>query len=117
MNPAPIKPRVDFSVFEQLDLRIGTIMAVEDISGSDKLMKLTVSFGDHCRTVLAGIKQERVNPHEISGKQALFVVNLPPRNIRGVTSEAMLFDLGYADGLIPVLALPEKPVPDGTRGG
>ncbi|MFW1499228.1 tRNA-binding protein, partial [Vibrio parahaemolyticus] len=53
----------------------------------------------------------------IVGKQALFVVNLPPRTTRGVLSEGMLFDIGYADGLVPVLAMPERPVPDGTRAG
>ena len=51
------------------------------------------------------------------GKQALFVVNLEPRKMRGVLSEGMLFDIGYADGVRPVLAMPENPVPDGTRAG
>jgi hypothetical protein len=51
------------------------------------------------------------------GRQALFVVNLPPRNMAGEKSEGMLFDIGYADGLLPVLAIPEKPVPNGSRAG
>ena len=51
------------------------------------------------------------------GQQALFVVNLAPRKIRGVESEGMLFDIGYPDGVTPVLATPEKPVPNGTRTG
>ena len=80
-------------------------------------MKLTVSFGDHTRTILAGIRKERSNPKEIEGKQALFVVNLEPRKMAGEISEGMLFDIGYADGVTPVLAMPEKPVPDGTRAG
>ncbi|HET6929988.1 MAG TPA: hypothetical protein VFI45_06680, partial [Candidatus Acidoferrum sp.] len=84
---------------------------------SDKLMKLTVSFGDHARTILAGMKKERENPVEIEGRQALFVVNLEPRKMAGEISEGMLFDIGYADGVTPVLAMPEKPVPDGTRAG
>jgi tRNA-binding protein len=45
------------------------------------------------------------------------VVNLPPRKMRGVVSEGMLFDIGYPDGITPVLAVPESPVPDGTRAG
>jgi tRNA-binding protein len=57
------------------------------------------------------------NPREIEGKQALFVVNLEPRKMRGVISEGMLFDIGYADGVKPVLALPENSVPNGTRAG
>ena len=44
-------------------------------------------------------------------------MNLPPREMAGVMSEAMLFDIGYADGITPVLAVPETPVPDGTRTG
>jgi tRNA-binding protein len=80
-------------------------------------MKLTVSFGDHKRTILAGIKKERSNPREIEGKQALFVLNLEPRKMGGEVSEGMLFDIGYADGVRPVLAMPENPVPDGTRAG
>jgi tRNA-binding EMAP/Myf-like protein len=63
------------------------------------------------------MKQERSNPREIEGKQALFVVNLEPRKMRGIVSQGMLFDLGFADGILPVLATPESPVPDGTRAG
>ena len=61
------------------------------------------------------MKQERANPREIEGKEAVFVVNLEPRKMRGIVSEGMLFDLGFADGILPVLAIPEIPVPDGTR--
>jgi tRNA-binding EMAP/Myf-like protein len=63
------------------------------------------------------MKQERANPAEIAGRQALFVVNLEPRKIRGVVSEGMLFDIGFADGVRPVLAVPESAVPNGTRAG
>ena len=115
--PAPVKPIVPISVLESLDIRIGTIDRVEEIPRSDKLMKLTVNFGDHSRTILAGIKKERANPREIEGRQALFVLNLEPRKMAGELSEGMLFDIGYADGVTPVLAVPERPVPNGTRAG
>ena len=114
---APVKPTISFDLLDQLDIRVGTIERVEDIPKSDKLVKLTVDFGDHKRTILVGMKQERENPNEIEGSQALFVVNLEPRKMMGQISEGMLFDLGYADGLSPVLAVPEKPVPNGTRAG
>jgi tRNA-binding protein len=117
MTPAPIKPLIAFDVLEQVDIRAGTIESVEDVPGSDKLVQLRVRFGDHSRTIVAGMKQERANPREIEGRQALFVVNLEPRKMRGVVSEGMLFDIGYADGVRPVLAVPEAPVPDGTRAG
>lgn len=114
---APIKPFIEFSDFEKLDVRVGTILRVEDIAGADKVMRLIVDFGDRSRTIIAGIKQERDDPKEIEGQQALFVVNLAPRKIHGELSEAMLFDIGYADGMTPVLATPEKPVPNGVRAG
>jgi len=102
---------------EALDVRVGTIERVEEVPRSDKLMKLTVNFGDHSRTILAGIKKERENLREIEGRQALFVVNLPPRKMAGEISEGMLFDIGYVDGITPVLAVPERPVSNGTRAG
>lgn len=112
-----VKPTISIDLLNQIDVRAGTIESVEDIPKSDKLVALRVNFGDHHRTIVAGLKQERANPKEIEGKQALFVVNLEPRSMRGVVSEGMLFDLGYADGIKPVLAVPESPVPDGTRAG
>jgi tRNA-binding protein len=67
--------------------------------------------------ILSEIKQRPENPREIEGKQALFVVNLAPRKMAGMVSEGMLFDIGYSDGITPVLATPETRVPDGTRAG
>jgi tRNA-binding protein len=116
-TPAPVKPMVGIEALEALNIRVGTIERVEDVSRSDKLMKLTVNFGDHSRTILAGIKKERETPREIEGRQALFVVNLEPRRMAGEVSEGMLFDIGYADGITPVLAVPERPVPNDTRAG
>ena len=117
MKIASIKPTISYDVFEKIDIRIGTIERVEDIEGSKKMVRLIVAFGDHKRKILACLKQERKDPKEIEGKQALFVVNLKPRKIMGEISQGMLFDIGYADGITPVLALPEKPVPDGSRAG
>ncbi len=117
MTPAPLKPTVPLAALEALDIRVGTIEAVEDVPRSEKLVRLVVSFGDHRRTILAGMKNERSDPSEIRGRQALFVVNLEPRALMGEVSEGMLFDLGYADGLTPVLAVPERDLPDGTRAG
>ena len=115
MQPAPIKPAITIDELKKVDIRVGTIEHVDEVPKSDKLVRLTVDFGDHKRTILAGIKKERVNPNEIEGRQALFVVNLPPRKMAGLTSEGMLFDIGYADAVTPALAVPENPVPNGTR--
>lgn len=116
-RPAPIKPAVSFGEIDRIDVRVGTILLVEDVEGSEKLLKLTVDFGDHRRCILSGMKQERENPRAIEGRQALFVVNLEPKKMMGQVSEGMLFDIGYADGLVPVLAIPEGAVPNGARAG
>ena len=116
-SPSPIKPTVPIAVLERVDIRVGTIEAVEDVVSSKKLLRLIVSFGDHRRTILAGMKGERANPLEIQGRQALFVVNLEPRRMAGEISEGMLLDLGFADGIAPALAIPERAIPDGTRAG
>ena len=117
MKPSPIKETISFKDFDKLDIRIGTITLVSEVAKSNKLMKLTVSFGDHTRSILAGIKKERANPQEIEGKQALFVLNLPEKKMAGEVSQGMLFDIGYADNITPCLAVPEIPVTDGSRTG
>src|SRR2546422_2168449 len=106
-TPAAVKPTVGVEALDALDIRVGTIERVGDVPLSEKLMNLTVNFGDHSRTILAGIKKERENPREIQGRQALFVVNLEPRKMAGEISEGMLFDIGYADGVTPVLSVTE----------
>ena len=113
----PVKPTISVADLDKVDVRAGTIELVEDVAGSDRLVRLVVNFGDHRRRIIAGMKGEREDPGELRGRQALFVVNLEPRTIRGEVSEGMVFDLGYPDGLVPVLAVPESPVPDGTRAG
>lgn len=115
--PAPLKPIVSPDVLEGIDIRVGTIERVEDVAKSGKLVKLIVNFGDCTRCILVGMKKERADPKEIEGRQALFVVNVPPRTMAGETSEGMMFDIGYADGLLPVMAVPEKSIPNGARAG
>lgn len=137
MKPATVKPTVTYDDFAKLDIRVGTIEVVEDVERSDKLVRLNVNFGDHTRKILVGMKGEWENPKEIEGKQTLFVVNLEPKKMMSTplppmagsadvsrlrlemdeVSEGMLFDIGYADKMTPVLAIPEKMVPDGTRAG
>src|SRR6266508_3346817 len=114
---AHVKPSIAIADLNKVDIRVGTIISVKEVNGSDKLVRLIVDFGDHRRNILAGMKQERVNPKDIEGTQTLFVVNLEPRKMMGELSEGMLFDIGYADGLNPVLAVPETMVPNGVRAG
>ena len=113
----PVKPNITSVDLDKLDIRVGTIEQVVDVSSSDKLVKLVVDFGDFKRNILVGMKQERVDLQEVVDKQALFVVNLEPRKMAGEISEGMLFDIGYANGITPVLAMPEQPVPNGSIAG
>lgn len=112
-----IKPIIEFEDLDKLDIRVGTITQIEDVKASRKLLKLFVDFGEFKREILSAMRGERENPDELIGKQALFVVNLAPKKMAGEVSEGMLFDIGYASGIIPVLAQPEKPVPNGTIAG
>ncbi len=74
-----VKPNISFDVLDQIDIRVGTILEVEDIEKSEKMVKLGVDFGDFTRTILVGMKKERDDCTEIKGLQALFVVNLAPK--------------------------------------
>jgi|SRR5579872_2756776 len=113
----PPKALISIEDLEKVDIRVGTIKLVEDVPKSDKLVRLTVDFGSFERKILSGIKKERANVREIEGKQALFVVNLAPRKIMGESSEGMIYDIGFADGINPALAVPERQVPNGARAG
>lgn len=117
IDRAALKAPIPLDVLDKVDIRVGTIERVADVKGSDTPIELGVNFGNHHRTVLVGMKGERDNPKEIEGRQALFVVNLEPKRMVGHVSQAMLLDIGHADGLTPVLAVPEHPVPDGARAG
>jgi len=114
---AEVKKTISFSDLGKIDVRVGLIESLENVKNSKKLVKLQINFGDFSRQILVGMQGERENPVEIVGQQALFVVNLAPKEMAGEISEGMLFDIGYEDGIAPVLAQPEKKVPNGVRVG
>lgn len=113
---APAQSYLTFDDFMKVQLHVGTIQTVDEVAKSDKLYRLSVSFGPlGNRQILAGIKQ-KASPEQLLGKQAIFVLNLPPRVMLGMTSEGML--LVAADergGVAPTTVA--HPVPDGTRVG
>ncbi|WP_025730315.1 tRNA-binding protein [Atopobacter phocae] len=113
-----IKADITLEDLNKIDIRVGLIEEVKDIIESKHMIAMTVDFGSFKRTILAGMKQEREHPkEELEGKQALFVVNLPPKKMFGYESHGMVYDIGYEDGITPVLAQPESSVPNGTRVG
>jgi tRNA-binding protein len=96
---------------------VGTIEDIQDVERSEKLIRMRVNFGDHTRTVFSGMNKELQDCRELIAKQTLFVLNLEPKKMIGEVSAAMLFDIGYADGIVPALAVPEWPIPNGARLG
>ncbi len=107
------KPEISYDDFAKLDIRVGTVRAVEKIEGADKLLKCTIDFGDFGeRTIVSGIAEWKT-PEEIVGKQLPYIVNLAPRMLRGVESQGMLLAASDESGV--ALIIPEREVPPGTR--
>jgi len=90
MNSAPIKPLISTPDLDKIDVRIGTILAVEDVAHSETLVCVPVDFGNHARSILVSMKKYRPYPKEIEGRQVLFVVNLAPRKVEGEVSEGLV---------------------------
>lgn len=104
--------KVSFAEFKKLDLRVGRVLNVEDIAGLDKIYKLTVDIGEeNPRTILAGVK-EFLKPQDLEGKNIVVIVNLEPKEVRGVLSEGMLL-AAEVDGK-PTIVVPEEEVEPGT---
>lgn len=96
---------LDFQTFQQVELRVGRIVAVEDHPDADKLYVVSIDDGSEAgRTVCAGLK-EYYSPEEMQGKQIVFVANLEPRKLRGVMSEGMLLAADDADGSVRLVTI------------
>lgn len=106
-----MKPIIIFDDFAKLDLRVGTVTNCEEKEGSEKLLRLTVDFGEEgTRTILSGIK-EWYKPEDLKDKQFIFIINLTPRKMMGEFSEGMLL---AADGEKPEPLIIATSVPAGT---
>lgn len=86
-----IKEEITYDDFTKLDIRIGHILAAEMVPDTDKLIKCTIDFGEEVgeRTIVSGIR-EWYEPEQLVGKRLPYLINLAPRELRGVTSEGML---------------------------
>ncbi len=95
-EPAPIPTPTYLTIddFKKVEIKIGEILSVEQIEGSDKLLKLKVNFGDHERQVLSGIKAYFPEVQVLVGKKCPFVTNLAPRMMMGLESQAMILAAG-----------------------
>ena len=130
---------VNYDEFKKMDMRVGTIRAVEPVEGTDKLLKCQIDFGEtetvqvleplegeeiavaeapaptpKFRQIVSGIREYFPEYEQLVGKQVLYVVNLEPRTIRGVESQGMLMAVDGKDGK-PVFLSPEFPVNPGSK--
>lgn len=132
MTPQEIIPEnkqseyVDYDTFKKMDMRVGTIRHVEPIEGADKLLRFLIDFGDAMKTemftdesgnifpvrqIVSGIKEYYPEYRQLIGKQALYILNLEPRTIKGVTSYGMLMAVGNEQ---PIFLCPHYPVDPGS---
>lgn len=105
---------ISLDEFKKVEARIGTVMTAEAVEGSEKLIKLSLDFGEEVpRQILSGIRQW-YTPESLIGKQLLFVTNLAPRAMMGLESHGMLMAVDGADGA-PVFLVPETAVSVGAK--
>ncbi len=104
---------VTYDQFKKMDMRVGTIRAVEPVEGTDKLLKCQIDFGE-MRQIVSGIREFYPDYAVLVGKQVLYIVNLEPRTIRGVESQGMLMAVDGKDGS-PVFLTPEVEVTPGSH--
>jgi methionyl-tRNA synthetase len=113
------KPRITIDEFSKIEVKVGTVQTAERVPDTDKLLRLTVDFGEvgadgapSPRQIVSGIAAYVTEPESLIGRQLAFVTNLEPRTIRGLESNGMLFAVG-ADETFAFLT-PDRSVPPGT---
>lgn len=103
---------ITIDVFSKVELKVGTVVEVAEVEGSEKLIKLTVDAGEeNPRTILTGMRTW-YRPSFFKSKQIVFVANLEPRKMMGLESQGMIVACGDE---YPTLLKPSKRVPNGTK--
>ncbi|WP_290017784.1 methionine--tRNA ligase [uncultured Alistipes sp.] len=103
----PQKDAVSFDDFQKMDIRVSTVLAAEKVAKTKKLLKLTVDTGIDRREIVSGIA-EYFSPEELVGRQVLVLVNLEPRELKGILSRGMILMAEDADGRLRLLGPGEK---------
>ncbi len=108
------KPRISIDEFSKIEVKVGSVQSAERVPETDKLLRLTVDFGEEGgpRQIVSGIQAYVPEPEALIGRQLAFVTNLEPRTICGLVSDGMLFAVGEADSF--AFVVPDRPVPPGT---
>lgn len=102
---------INFEDFKKTEIRIGKVVKCEKAENADKLLKLTVDFGEFKRQIISAIAQW-YKPEDLEGKKLPFIVNLEPRNFRGHESQGMLMAIEGEFG--PVFLVPTEEVKEGS---
>jgi len=110
----PVKANVSFEDFQQIDIRVGTVLDCQKVPKADKLLQFRIADGIEERTILSGIAAYYPNPEELIGTQVCFIANFEPRKLRGIFSEGMILSAEDADGRL-VLIQPKVRVTNGTE--
>ncbi|MDD4820106.1 MAG: methionine--tRNA ligase, partial [Flavobacteriales bacterium] len=108
----PAKESISYDEFAKMDIRVGTVLEAEKVAKSKKLLKLKIDTGLDVRTVVSGIA-ESFSPEDVIGRRVCVLVNLAPRDIRGITSNGMILMTEYPDGRLEFMA-PTGDVPNGS---
>jgi len=108
------KPKISIDEFSKIEVSIGTVKSAERVPETDKLLRLTVDFGEESgpRQIISGIARYVSEPESLIGRQLAFVTNLEPRTIKGIESDGMLFAVGSDESF--AFLTPDRDVPPGT---
>jgi methionyl-tRNA synthetase len=113
------KPRINIEEFSKIEVSVGTVRTAERVPETDKLLRLTVDFGEvgadgapSPRQIVSGIAAYVSEPESLIGRQLAFVTNLEPRTIKGLESNGMLFAVGSGETF--AFLSPDRAVPPGT---
>jgi len=109
----PAKENCTFDDFNKMDIRNGTILEAERVPKTKKLLKLLIDTGIDKRTVVSGIA-EYYTPEEIIGQQVSILVNLEPKELKGIQSQGMILMAQDADGSLKFVT-PVQPVKNGSE--
>jgi len=105
---------ISYEDFSKLEVKIGTITAVEVVADADRLLKLTVDVGEETpRQIVSGIREYFDDIQSLVGRQSPFLTNLESRTIRGLESQGMILAIGEGD--VFSLLQPNVPVPSGSH--
>ncbi len=108
------KEKISIDEFSKIEVKVGTVRSAERVPETDKLLRLTVDFGEETgpRQIISGIAAYVPEPEQLVNRQLAFVTNLEPRTIRGFESNGMLFAVGSEETF--AFLAPDREVPPGT---